>query len=280
MFNSLKIPLSFLILGLCWAFSNDPVITALTRQLPPGRQDVFRALNDFIFFIIAAFVLYVQIKRQQSKLIRSEEEYRHLFESNPNPMWIYNNETLGIIKVNDAAVEKYRYNRSEFLKMSIYDIRPKEDREKFDNYLEEKKALKGGHRGIRMAGIWRHLKATGEVFNVSVVSHPVLFGSRNCTMVAFADMTELLEKETQLEGAYQKIKASNETLLKIAWANSHQVRKPLCSILSLVDLMRQATGELERDEFLTLLEICSMELDQVLKDNNEKISEAEMAEVS
>ncbi len=130
----------------------------------------------------------------------------------------------------------------------------------------------------RLAGIREHLKATGGTFIVSIVSYPVLFNKQHCNLVMATDITELIEKERKLEDAYQKIKISNETLMQIAWSNSHELRKPLCSIMSLVALLKEA-GDEEREEFLRLLEISSTELDQVLRQNNEKVDEMEMAEV-
>ena len=58
----------------------------------------------------------------------SRDAFRALFQRNPLPMWIYDSETLGFLEVNDAAVHTYGYSRSEFLRMSILDIRPTEDR--------------------------------------------------------------------------------------------------------------------------------------------------------
>lgn len=113
---------------------------------------------------------------------------------------------------------------------------------------------------------------------VSIVSYPVLFNNKPCNLVMATDITELIEKEKKLKDAYQKIKTSNGILLKIAWSNSHELRRPLCSILSLVSLLKEAS-ETEREEFLHLLEISSTELDQVLRQNNEKFDEMEMEEV-
>src|SRR6266496_3437083 len=45
--------------------------------------------------------------------------YRLLFESNPSPAWVYDRETLAFLAVNDAAVERYGFTRSEFLSMTI-----------------------------------------------------------------------------------------------------------------------------------------------------------------
>ncbi|MGZ3763530.1 MAG: PAS domain S-box protein [Mucilaginibacter sp.] len=217
-------------------------------------------------------MLYVKIKKQQYKLTKSEEEYRQLFESNPNPLWIYNEE-LRFVKVNNAAVEKYGYSRKKFLRMTIEDINSTTDLQILNDYINDSEGV------FRLAGIREHLKAAGDKFMVSTVSYPVLFNNQPCNLVMATDITELIEKERKLEDAYQKIKTSNEVLLQIAWSNSHELRKPLCSILGLVALLKEASDQ-ERDEFLRLLEISSTELDQVLKQNNEKVDEIGMLEKS
>ena len=43
--------------------------------------------------------------------------YRMLFETSPLPMWVVDDETLGFLAVNDAAVRLYGYSREEFLAM-------------------------------------------------------------------------------------------------------------------------------------------------------------------
>ncbi len=183
--------------------------------------------------------MYVKIKRQQHKLTKSEEEYRQLFESNPNPLWIYN-EKLRFVKVNNAAVEKYGYSRRKFLKMNIDDIHMAVAPEILTDGLIKSPA------DSRLAGIREHLKATGGTFIVSIVSYPVLFNNQQCNLVMATDITELIEKERKLEDAYQKIKVSSETLMQIAWSNSHELRKPLCSIMSLVALLKEAGDEERR----------------------------------
>src|ERR1700754_30961 len=116
MFKSAKIPLSFLVIGICWALFSNPIITFFYRHLAQTEQDSYRSLNDLVFVIIMCYVLYVQIKKQQYQIRKSEEEYRQLFESNPNPLWIYN-EKFRFVKVNNAAIEKYGYNQKKFLKL-------------------------------------------------------------------------------------------------------------------------------------------------------------------
>lgn len=272
MLKSARIPLSFLVIGICWALFSNPVITLFYRHLAPHEQDSYRSLNDLIFVIIMCYVLYVKIKKQQLKLTKSEEEYRQLFESNPNPLWIYN-EKLEFVKVNDAAVEKYGYSRKKFLKITADKIHSVDS----DSILSE--YLKDFQSEARLSSIKEHVKANGETFMVSIVSYPVLFRDQNCNLVMATDITELIEKERKLQEAYQRIKTSNEALMQIAWSNSHELRKPLCSIMGLVTLLKEASDN-EREEFLRLLEISSVELDMVLRQNNEKVDEIGIIEQS
>jgi len=266
MFNSAKIPLSFLVIGICWALFSNPIITFFYRHLAATEQDSYRSLNDLVFVVIISYVLYVKIKKQQRELTKSEEEYRQLFESNPNPLWIYD-EKLRFVKVNNAAVEKYGFSREKFLKMTIDQIHTTVDPAKINEYQSE----------LRLPGIREHVKSSGGTFIVSIVSYPVLFNNQPCNLVMATDITELIVKEKKLADAYQRIKTSNEVLIQIAWSNSHELRKPLCSVMSLVALLKEA-GEEERAEFLRLLEISSTELDQVIMHNNKKVDELEMAE--
>jgi len=89
------------------------------------------------------------------------------------------------------------------------------------------------------------------------------------------NITARKNAEESLKHAYKKIKDSNDTLRDLAWSNSHEIRKPLCSIFSLVDLLKQTTNEDERNQCLQMLEVCARELDDVIRKNSEKMSTEE-----
>lgn len=276
MFKFLKIPLAFLLTGICWALFSDPIISYLTKCFLPGYADVFRSINDLVFVFVIAVVLFFEIKKQQRIVTRSEEEYRQLFESNPNPMWIYHQQSLRFIKVNNAAVAKYQYSESEFLKMTIRDIRSADEQDKLQEFITNNGEQHA--EGLRMAGIWKHTKKNGETFDVSITLHPVLFAGQNCRMVMITDMTSLLEKERQLQDSNKKIKTYNRALLQIAWSNSHELRKPICSMTGLINLLKNTPDEQERNECLNLLDTCLAELDTALLNNNNEVAKIEMGE--
>jgi PAS domain S-box-containing protein len=123
-------------------------------------------------------------RRQAEEALReSEAKYRLLFENNPQPMWVYDQETLAFLEVNRAAVAHYGYSREEFLAMTIRDIRPPED---VDSLLRRVSELTPG---LDYSGDWRHRKKSGEIMDVEIISHGIIFNNRQARLVLVKDIT-------------------------------------------------------------------------------------------
>lgn len=60
----------------------------------------------------------------RQRLERAETRFRHLFERNPLPAWVYDTASLRMLAVNDAAIEAYGYPRPEFLALLVTDLVP------------------------------------------------------------------------------------------------------------------------------------------------------------
>ncbi|HXC35096.1 MAG TPA: PAS domain S-box protein, partial [Candidatus Acidoferrales bacterium] len=93
------------------------------------RLELF-ARNKFDDPDIAGIVAYTRDVtdrwRAEEELRYSERQYRLLFQENPNPMWVFDMETLAILEVNEAAVQHYGYGRDEFLKLTMTNLRAPE----------------------------------------------------------------------------------------------------------------------------------------------------------
>ena len=267
-YRFLLVPVMVLAAGLAWAFVADPGITYLAGHLEPERQDRLRRVNDVVVICVVSAILAIRIRKQQAVLVRSEEEYRRLFEANPNPMWIYDRQTLRFLRVNNAAIRKYGYPQERFLKMTIYDIRPKEARSSLDAFMGKE------YEELVHAGVWQHVSRSGEVFDVAITSHPVEWSGRPCKLVMASDLTELLKKKQQLREAYQKLKASNEAVLRVAWSNSHELRRPLSSVIALSELLDDASLDAESREIVARLRQAAQELDTIVRGNNAQLTDA------
>ncbi|HEX6716297.1 MAG TPA: PAS domain S-box protein [Pyrinomonadaceae bacterium] len=142
---------------------------------------------------VLSLVLDVTVAtRIEEALRKSEAQYRLLFESNPQAMWVYDLGTLRFLAVNDAAVRHYGYSRAEFLDMNIKDIHPAEDVKLLEAYLASENAE------VQNAGEWRHRKKDGTIINVDITSNRLTFGGRPAKFILVHDVTERKKAETAL----------------------------------------------------------------------------------
>jgi light-regulated signal transduction histidine kinase (bacteriophytochrome) len=79
-----------------------------------------------------------------------------------------------------------------------------------------------------------------------------------------SNITDMILKE-------EKIKAQNTALHEVAWSISHEVRRSLCSVISLIDLLKSADNNDDKQQCIQLLEKCTTEFDDVLIQTNKKI---------
>ena len=129
-----------------------------------------------------------------------------LFESNPQPMWIFDRENLQVLAVNNAAVEIYGYERDEFLSMTIRDFRPQEDVARMEQNVGKVT------EGLFQAGSWRHTKKDGSIIDVEIISHTLSYRGRKAKLVIAHDIThrkqienQLRESEARFRGLFEHI---------------------------------------------------------------------------
>ena len=134
----------------------------------------------------------IERKRAEEALGESEERYRLLFESNPQPMWVYDLETFVFLAVNRSAVAHYGYSESEFLSMTIKDIRPPEDVPVLVGTID------ATSDGSQRARSWRHLRKDGSLIDVEITSHLLVFDGRRSKLILAQDITERRQAEEAL----------------------------------------------------------------------------------
>ncbi|MDO8875746.1 MAG: EAL domain-containing protein, partial [Pseudolabrys sp.] len=124
----------------------------------------------------------VGVRIDITDLKKREESFRLLFDDNPIPMWVVDNETQKFLSVNDAAVEHYGFSRDRFLEMTTLDMRPAGDREEFARYIRAGNVSQG-------TKTWRHLKSDGSHIYVSIYARSMNFQGRPARLNAIVDIT-------------------------------------------------------------------------------------------
>lgn len=101
--------------------------------LPDGSMRWLKALgatiNDGGAAVMTGTVTDITERRDaQSRMALAELQFRHLFERNPLPAWVYDLEDLRFLAVNEAAVETYGYSREDLQALAVTDLLAPEDR--------------------------------------------------------------------------------------------------------------------------------------------------------
>jgi len=128
----------------------------------------------------------------------SERQYRLLFESNPQPMWVYDVETLRFLTVNERAINHYGYSREEFLSLTIEEIWLSEDLPRFIAHLSTPVP------DIQCTGVFRHMKKDGTIIEVEVFSNDILFQNRQARLVLANDITDRRRNEEAMRASEER----------------------------------------------------------------------------
>jgi PAS domain S-box-containing protein len=181
----------------------------------------------------------------------SERNYRMLFEDHPQPMWIYDIESLEFLQVNEAAVEHYGYSHEEFLHMTIADIRPPQDVPKFLELVAKPMPE------LDRTGPWRHLLKDGSTVQVLITSTAVTFGEHPARFVLAEDLTESQRLELELHQSQARVESNAELSRakdEMVAMVSHELRTPLASIVGFAELMvtREVTAA-QSKEYLSVM---------------------------
>jgi PAS domain S-box-containing protein len=152
----------------------------------------------------------------QEQNIKSEAKYRSLFNNDPNPIFIISHQSLEILDINERAQECYGYSRHEMQGMSFLSLGEPDDREVQYGFQH----LPLG-QSILLAKR-RHFRKGGRSFYVNISVSHARYGEGDVLIASTADVTESIEKETQL------IQASKMTTLGMMAAGmAHEINQPL-----------------------------------------------------
>ncbi len=196
-----------------------------------------------------------RLKVYEEELKQSEVKYRLLFDTDPNPIFILDRETLQILDANARAESHYGYSKEDLLKMSFRDLGYEEDAQ------EISVRFKGvmDHRSILFSKKQHHRK-NGALFYTNIHVCGAYYMGKYALIATTTDVTESVQRETQL------IQASKlATLGEMAAGIAHELNQPLNVMKIGSDFLREVvtTGKkISDEEFNTVTEEISNQVDR------------------
>jgi diguanylate cyclase (GGDEF)-like protein/PAS domain S-box-containing protein len=143
------------------------------------------------------YSILAQNAAHQKDLSARDAIYRELFDANPHPMWVYQQDNQRFLAVNDAAILKYGYTREEFLGNTLALVHP-------DNELATSSDPNDNLR--------QHQTRDGRTIFIELSSHQLVFEGKNAVLTLAYDVTERLSAEQKLKESDRFANATIDSL--------------------------------------------------------------------
>lgn len=156
-----------------------------------------------------------QMKHLELEVKKSEEKYRTIFNTIPNPVFVLDQETLEILDCNDSVTAVYGFDKHSLFMTSFLQLFEQEDREKYSTEI----------RGFDTLNQVRQIRKDGNIIYVNVRVSAYDHLGQEALLVTTSDITTRLMAEQQL------IQASKmATLGEMATGVAHELNQPLSVI--------------------------------------------------
>ena len=199
-----------------------------------------------------------RIKESRARLQESENKYRSLFASGPNPILVLDRRSLTILSANPSAEEAYGYSRDELVGRPFTDLGPFELDECRWADLHEQQSGKAATISSKV----QYRKKNGEAIYVNVLACPAVYQAHEALIVATTDITEMVEKDSQL------IQASKMTTLgEMSAGIAHELNQPLNAIKmgsEFLEMMTEKSREIPEQDLLLIVHEMSSQVDRAV----------------
>ena len=162
---------------------------------------------------------------------KSEEKYRIIFNTIPNPVFVLNAQNLKILDCNESVADVYGFSKEEILATSFLNLFEGNERRSYEASLKSTNSIDRA----------RQVRKDGNVIYVSIRISPSEFHGWNVLIVTTSDITLRLMAEQHL------IQASKmATLGEMATGVAHELNQPLSVIKTASSFLRRKAHDKER----------------------------------
>ncbi|MFD1255403.1 PAS domain S-box protein [Mucilaginibacter terrae] len=232
-------------------------------------NDIFKYVYDqgyFIYNIENEPVRLIGAIKDIDALKRADEENRRLAEI--------------ITKVNNMVVVMDTHDMVTWVNKAFEDYTSYSFEDMVGQQLKE--ILYGLQISHETMVLINERKNRFETFTIEVSHHLPRLGHQ-WLEIEFTPLYNDCGKRTGYIGVHQnitarkekedRIKQQNKTLQEIAWLSSHEVRRPVASILGLVYLAKDIETTADKEEIMEMINLCAKELDGIVHRISERVNE-------
>ncbi|MBP9023418.1 MAG: PAS domain S-box protein [Spirochaetes bacterium] len=183
-----------------------------------------------------------KLKARETALAESENNYRTIFNTNKDALFIHNASTGKIIEVNDSVLEMFSFTREEIIGKDVTGMSFKESSHTSKESQElMRKTFNEGPQTFE----WLSKRKNGESFWTEVILSSAIINKTNCIIAAVRDITERKEAEEErkkLQNQLYQVQKM-ESVGQLAGGIAHDFNNILATIMGYGSIMQDSMKE-------------------------------------
>ncbi len=188
----------------------------------------------------------LQLSLREQALVESERNYRDIFNTTKDAIFVHDAGSGNIIEINKTVEELYGYSREEVLQRTVQDLSSGESPYSLREAREWiRRTVEEGPQHFE----WLARRKNGELFWIEVVQSVTRIGGAGRVLAVERDITDRKRGEEERERLIAQLQAANEKLQAIDKMKSdfvsvvsHELRTPLSTIKAFVELIVMKPG--------------------------------------
>jgi PAS domain S-box-containing protein len=197
--------------------------------------NLFQEVAGDIAFALHGLEVEEENRQGSIKQKASERNYREIFNSTNEAVFIHDIETGGILDVNQAMCDMWGYARDEALKLQVGDLSTGEapfTQEDGERWI--KKAIEEGPQQFS----WRAKRKNGELFWAEVNLKRAVIGGENRILAVVRDITERRQAEDKLRKQYLYEEGIASCLQELMRGGENAITRSIEHLRSAADVSR------------------------------------------
>ncbi|WP_157262839.1 PAS domain-containing protein [Pedobacter steynii] len=256
-----KIPIIYIVLGVLWITLSDSLLRSIESTLGPETAEYTASLKGIFYVLATGFLLYFLIKQERKRLTQGDNKRMAEIVDKMNNLIIISDISGKITWVNRAFVNITGYTMQEALGKTHGELLygPKTDLEvvkTLSQAIKNKEFFSGELVNYAKGG-----REYWSQFNLSPMFNAK--GGLEGYISVENNIDDNKRKEDVIVQQHQKLKA-------VSWLNSHEIRKPVASIMALTELILEESDQEELKELVRYLHQSTMALDLIIHQINEE----------
>lgn len=214
---------------------------------------------------IAVYFKDITTRKRLSLLMTlQKEQYEALINASSDSIWSVD-QNFRLLAANHSFKRYAQYYSGKKIEAGecVLDLMSEAEGLKWKPYYE---------RGLRESFTYDLpivYESTGESIYTEVTCNPIK-NEVTAEVMGVAciarDITSSKRYIKLIEEKNRKLSAQNEMLQKVAYLQSHEVRRPLANILGLIELLKEAQSEDEKSQLVEMLNLSSLQLDNIIRE--------------